>query len=291
MTAQAHEKKLKVLMIGNSFTQSVPYFFPSIVEASGSDSLVLEMAAIGGYTLATHCDDYYKSEQNPEHRPYWTGFKQASLHELLSEHKWDIVTVQQASDQSCNHPVASWRADELISLIRHHQPEAEIMTQIIWAFRADDAAIRIPGGYWEFDQHEMHERLLKSYGELAETHHLRVIPVGLAVEIAREKSPLKFKNYDPAILDALNPPDVPPQAGDPVGDIRWRKDEKTGELSLYRDTSHMNVRGKYLQACVWYGFFFDKPTSEIKFVPEGITEEDAAFLRATAQKVLDARKK
>lgn len=80
MTAQAHEKKLKVLMIGNSFTQSVPYFFPSIVEASGSDSLVLEMAAIGGYTLATHCDDYYKSEQNPEHRPYWTGFKQASLH-------------------------------------------------------------------------------------------------------------------------------------------------------------------------------------------------------------------
>lgn len=286
MTAQTHEKKLKVLMIGNSFTQSVPYFFPSIVEASGSDSLVLEMAAIGGYTLATHCDDYYKSEQNPEHRPYWTGFKQASLHELLSEHKWDIVTVQQASDQSCNHPVASWRADELISLIRHHQPEAEIMTQLIWAFRADDAAIRIPGGYWEFDQHEMHERLLKSYGELAETHHLRVIPVGLAVEIAREKSPLKFKNYGPAILDALNPPDVPPQAGDPVGDIRWRKDEKTGELFLYRDTSHMNVRGKYLQACVWYILLYGRTAEEIKYIPKELSDSEAKLLARCAEQAV-----
>ena len=72
-----------------------------------------------------------------------------------------------------------------------------------------------------------------------------------------------------------------------------RKNKATGEneRSIYNDPAHLNDRGRYLQACVWYGFFFDKPTSEIKFVPEGITEEDAAFLRATAQKVLDARKK
>ena len=276
-------KRLKVLMIGNSFTQSVPYFFPSIVEASGNDTLVLEMAAIGGYTLATHCSDYYKSEQNPEHRPYWTGFKQASLHELLSEHKWDIVTVQQASDQSCNYPVNSWRADELISLIRHHQPEAEIMTQLIWAFRADDAAIRIPDGYWKFDQHEMYERLLKSYGELAETYKLRVIPVGLAVEIAREKSPLKFKNYDPALLGTLHFPDLPPQAGDVVGRLYWSKDQKTGEMRIIRDAMHLNDRGEYLQACVWYLFLFGGTAEDIRFVPNSIGNSDARFLARCAE--------
>ena len=80
---------------------------------------------------------------------------------------------------------------------------------------------------------------------------------------------------------------------------RWRDecklmilDRKTGEIRWVRrnDPAHLNRRGEYLQACLWYAFFFDKPTSEIKFVPEGITPEDAAFLRDVAQKALDARK-
>jgi len=61
--------------------------------------------------------------------------------------------------------------------------------------------------------------------------------------------------------------------------------------SIQSFTIQQEESGQYLQACVWYGFLFGKPTSAIKSVPQGITPEDAVFLRATAQKDLDANKK
>ena len=78
-------------------------------------------------------------------------------------------------------------------------------------------------------------------------------------------------------MNTLHWPDLPPQAGDLVGNIWWTKDKTTGELKLGRDTIHLNLRGQYLQACVWFAFLYGHRTDEITFVPDTIGNSDAAF--------------
>ena len=39
--------------------------------------------------------------------------------------------------------------------------------------------------------------------------------------------------------------------------------------------------------CVWFAFLYNRPVSEVKFVPDEIGGGDAAFLRETAQLAVD----
>ena len=71
-----------------------------------------------------------------------------------------------------------------------------------------------------------------------------------------------------------------------VGACSWRKDPATGEMTLRRDTIHLNIRGQYLQACVWYGFLFNKDPRDIQWVHEEVSGSDAAFLRSMAARAL-----
>lgn len=98
----------------------------------------------------------------------------------------------------------------------------------------------------------------------------------------------KYVPYDPAVLKGLQyPAELPSEAGSLAAGVYWQKG-KDGSHRLRIDGAHLNRRGEYLQACLWFAFFFNRPTSEITFVPSEITPEDAKFLRETAQKALDA---
>lgn len=52
---------------------------------------------------------------------------------------------------------------------------------------------------------------------------------------------------------------------------------------MWQDTFHLNKRGEYMQACVWYMFLFGRTGADIRFVPESITKEDSAFLIGCAE--------
>lgn len=57
-------------------------------------------------------------------------------------------------------------------------------------------------------------------------------------------------------------------------------------MRIARDTIHLNDSGNYLQACVWFGFLFDKNPEEISFVPDTIGNSQAAKLRSIAARTL-----
>ena len=47
------------------------------------------------------------------------------------------------------------------------------------------------------------------------------------------------------------------------------------------------MRGRYLQSCVWFAELFGRKTSAIKFVPKGMSAEEAQFLQNIAQKAVN----
>ena len=142
---------LKVLTIGNSFADSIFIFLPKIAEAAGYN-LLLEKANIGGCSLKRHYEEYLKSRADETYKPYYGKF---NLKEKLSSEKWDIITIQQASYDSWKSDSYEPYVQNIVKVIRQYAPQAEIIIQQTWSYRADSPKLK----EWGISQKEMFEKL------------------------------------------------------------------------------------------------------------------------------------
>lgn len=296
---------LKILTIGNSFTDSLSAYFQQVVESAGCQ-LHFERANHGGCELHRHWSYIDNEEHDRVYKMYQD--RRFTMREILEREKWDIVTIQQASHLSWREESYQPFADNICDFIGQHAPGAEIVIQQTWAYREDDPRIR-PGGEWcyspeyldrarklgakiesgpfHISQTQMYESLTAAYTKLAKSRNLRIIPTGYAVQLSRKGEKNPFKPYDPELLAKLRWPDFPSQSGDVVGALRWVKDAESGEMKIAGDFIHLNERGRYMQACLWFAFLYERPVLEITFVPDCIGNSDAAFLRDCAQRAVD----
>jgi hypothetical protein len=270
---------MKVLTIGNSFTWSLSSCLPAIAEERGEE-LTLEFANFGGCEFRRHWAYITAEENEPACRMYKEYTMK--LRELLASDDWDVVTIQSASHESWDYANYTPFAGLIIDYVKKHAPGARIVIQQTWAYREDAPRLK----EWGFDRNEMYRRLDQAYRQLGNEYNLPIIPSGKAVELAIAEDPQgRFVNYSPDLLLKLRWPDLPPQAHALIGKCYWAKGAD-GELNLRRDTIHLNIRGQYLQACVWYGFLFNKDPRDIKWVHHDVANSDAAFLRSMAARAL-----
>ncbi len=278
-------KHLNVLTIGNSFTDSLMAFFPDVVASAPGCELHFERANHGGCELERHWK-YITCEESDRVFSMYQD-RRWKMREILAREKWDIVSIQQASHYSWRPETYQPYASNIVEYVRKYAPSAEIVIQQTWAYRADDSRIR-PGGAWGIDQAEMYRRLTDAYLALSKELGLRVIPTGKAVQLARQREAKPFVPYAPEVIGSLRWPDLPSQAGDVVGAMRWAKDAETGRMKIYGDTIHLNTRGQFLQACVWFAFLFNRKTSEITLRPDSLGDDDIESFKAIAQEAVDS---
>ena len=279
----APRSALKILTIGNSFSSSVKVYLPPVVASVPGCELTLEEASHGGCELHRHWK-YIECEESDNVFSMYQD-RRWKLRELLAREPWDIVTIQQASHYSWKPETYQPYATLIRDYVHQHAPQAEVVLQQTWAYRSDDPRLTVTG-LWGINQEDMFERLTDAYRRAARDLGVRVIPTGLAVQLARRLQPEPFQPYSPSLLKTLRWPDLPPQAGALVGTIGWKKDRETGEMALWRDTIHLNARGQYLQACLWFAFLYERPVAEISFVPDQVGNQDAAFLRDVVTRTL-----
>lgn len=286
-------KELKVLMIGNSFSNSVMSFLPKMVKAGKTHKLYLVNAYIGGCTLQTHCKNIDLESSKPQLKPYTMRIagKKATTKEKLTDIikscKWDIVTIQQGSRHSPYKELTHGYAKKLMAVVKKLSPQAEIVVHQTWAYRDDHNWFKGPKA--KMDRQKMHEMVTANYTELAKNNKLRMIPVGNAVQLFRERRPVKPAVYDPADLKKLKRPAVLKTGdGDVVGRTYWERDRKTKQYVARMDKIHLNGPGQYLQGCVWYMFLFD---ADIKDLKAPFKHPDAKLARECAAAAIAAIKK
>ena len=289
---------LKVLMIGNSYSASVLHQTPKIASSMGL-KVDFVNCNIGGCTLKTHWENVEKSS-NPNYRPYLAMFGtpesetaamvrkvcvkgKTNIPQLLGAVKWDVVTIQQGSTRSAFADTYQPYADNLIATIRKHAPQAEILIQETWAYISYHEKFN----EWKFGQKEMYRRLHENYTALAKKTGFRVIPVGTAVERYRAKLP-PFKKLSKEEWNAIEKPNLPDICGDPCGVPKWRKPYRwekgydKEKVQLMIDSTHLNEEGKYLQACVWLSVICGMDVREVKWIPDGMSQEKAMLMREVA---------
>ena len=288
--AEPQKKSLKILTIGNSFSNSLNIQFPRIVASDPSCEMLLDArsATLGGCSLERHWNNHVKSEQDPAFKPYVS--KTSTLREQLIREKWDIVTIQQASHFSWRAETFEPYASNLIGLVKKLAPTAEIVIQQTWSYNVCDSRLQADSKYnWKHDgkpvdQTRMYELLAENYRNTAQKHNLRVIPVGDAIQLYRKY--MGDKLFSKAISDFENPTAKSVMTNDVVARFYERKDPKTGEKSLRVDSIHLNSRGQYLQSLVWYAMLFDKDPEKITYKPAFVTDEEAALFKKCAKEAV-----
>lgn len=275
-TAAEQTKKLRILMIGNSFSVCVADDLHKIVKKTPDCKMLLTSAYIGGCTFNRHWQCIEKAEKDANHKPYtiriWdtdkkrATYRKDNVNNLLKE-EWDIITIQQGSSESWDFKFYEPAAGKLIAYIKKHVPKAEIVIQQTWAYRVDDGRLR----RWKISQTEMYEKVSNAYRTLAEKYKFRVIPTGDAVQLYRKANKIQSTaptaEQDPK---KLIHPALPDFNNDIVGNSSWRKDKKTGKMRISSDPAHLNRNGRYMQACVWFCALYGKTGADIKYIPKNV---------------------
>lgn len=279
-------KTVRLLTVGNSFSQNATKYLDRIVEADGN-TLVHHRCVIGGSGPDQHLTKAAIFEKDPKDKAGHYTSGRSLKQELLAE-KWDVITIQQASIRS--HDVANYRpaAKDLYDYIKRYAPVSEVVIHQTWAYRVDDPRFRTPSGKpgEPKTQREMYDGLSGAYGTIAKELGVRRIPVGDAFYAADTDPKWGYKpepKFDPK---TAKPPDLPDQSHSLHMGQRWVT--TGGKASLQMDGHHASPAGEYLGGLVFYEFLYGRSTVGNKFRPEGVDADYARFLQETAHKAVES---
>lgn len=223
---------LRILAIGNSFSDDGTQYLPALLEAAGIHNVIVARLYIGGCSLERHCKEYagktkaytyYKSTHNS-----WKTLKDknATILDGLKDEPWDIITIQETSGYSGVYDNHRTWAPRLIEIIRKEalNPRAAIVWHRTWAYAVNSVHNSFPT--YDRDQLKMYEAIGDCVSKLSEEFDIPVvIPSGVAIQIARGT---KLNN-------------------------KGRVSEKTKAYDLTRDGYHLSHQfGRYTAACTWF---------------------------------------
>ena len=266
-----HPDTLRILAIGNSFSDDATQYLPDLLEAADIHNVIIGRLYIGGCTLERHCREfkdngheyvYLKSTNNK-----WETikkYKQGTFMDGVGDERWDIITMQQGSPKSGRWDSYDPWLGTLIEIVRKNcpNPEATIVWHQTWAY-ASTYTNRNFANY-AYDQQYMFDSIQICVDKARKAYNVPiVIPSGPAVQLMRGTS-LKT------------------------------------EKELTRDGFHMDYKyGRYLTACVWFESLirpvFGVSVKGNSFRNAGtdneVTDKEAALMQKVAVKAVRAQAK
>jgi hypothetical protein len=283
-------KTIRLLTIGNSFSDNALTYLEGIAAASGRARFIVGRASLGGCSLEKHWNLAAYTGVHPEYKPYRVGTdasgaaRMATLQEALAWMPWDVVTLQQVSANSWRRETFQPYLGQLHGLVRKLAPQAEVRLHQTWAYRTDSPFLPQNA----ITQEGMFERIRGNYRHYAAEFSCGVLPSGEAVQRARRAEGRTFTWPEPDYdYQHAKAPALPEQANSLAVGWHWGiADTATGVPELRLDANHLNAKGCYLAGCVWFECLTRLSVLDPEFVPDGIDRETAAFLRGVAHETV-----
>ena len=255
---------IRVLAIGNSFSDDARTFVHQIAAASGLD-IAIGNLYIGGCSLERHWQNAQQDAAAYDYSRTGRPNAPSSIRQALESEKWDYVTLQQASHFSGMPETYQPYLNELSAYIRRYAPQAEQLIHETWAYEIDSTHSAFPD--YGRDQRRMYQLLKAAYEKAAkDIGGARIIPSGDAFQLARENPLFDYAH---------------------------------GGKSLNRDGFHASLTlGRYLLGCVWVETLSGISMVGNTFVPVAADHpeltsapEELTVLQKAAHDAVQARRK
>lgn len=170
---------IKVLAIGNSFSQDATRYLYQIARADKVDMKVVNLY-IGGCPLSYHYSNTLSEEKRYdfELNGVSTGLKVSIKDGLLNEswEGWDFVAMQQVSHKSNNYEAFQPYLNKLSEYIKIYSPKAKQLIHQTWAYEEGSKRLTEELGY--NNQKDMFRDVESAYNKAAKDINAGIIPCG-----------------------------------------------------------------------------------------------------------------
>jgi hypothetical protein len=231
---------MKVLSIGNSFSQDAHKWLYDVCKSAGKEIYNVNLY-YGGCSLYAHWHFYVNDAAEYDYEIKGEPVRKITLREALTLEEWDVITYQQASHDSGIYDKYQPFLCDLHKVVKEACPNAKFYIHKTWAYEIDS-----PHGsfvLYNHDQKYMYECLSNAYDKAAESIGVDVIPAGDVIQYLRDNT----KEFD----------------------------YKNGGISLNRDGFHLSYGyGRYAASLTWYCKMFDGKTADVTFAPEICEDEN-----------------
>ena len=230
-------KSMKVLAIGNSYSEDTTYFLYDIAKTYGVEDVVIGNMYVGSCTLEMHCENiennapnyvYMKNDQGK-----WVHTPGKTLLDGLQDEEWDFIVFHQESMNAGNPASYGDYLTTLTTYVRRNisNPDCQLVWNLTWAYSANSANPKFL--QYNRDQWAMYSAIMSAVQEkvLPVKDIGIVIPTGTAIQNARSY----FGN-------------------------EFTRDEY----------DHLNSFGRLVAGYMWYVSLTGEPLLELKFQPAGL---------------------
>lgn len=229
---EATPKTLKVLAIGNSWSNDATSYLADIFKAEGSDiQLTVGRLYVSGQSLKGHWEYaqndksyiYYKNTTGN-----WETVGDYTIRAALQDEEWDIVTLQQSGSTAGIPSSFNSDLDNVVAYINQYKPaNAKLYWHSAWSFALDhDSSVYLNN--FNQDQVFLFECVINTIQDqiLTRPAFHSVIPSGTALQNTRATI---------------------------VGD------------DLHRDGSHLNTMGRIVVGYTWYSMLTGKTLDTVHY--------------------------
>ena len=179
---------LKILAIGNSFSDDMMEYVWQIATDLGVETVVLGNLFIGGCTLDTHANNARDNAAAYAYRTNtagtWSTAPDYRMGDAIESQDWDFISLQQASGSS---GVANSyaRLNELVEYIRSKNDTAQLVWHMTWAYQQNSTHAEF--SKYENDQEEMYEAIINAVDSEVLTNEAftKFIPNTTSIQNAR----------------------------------------------------------------------------------------------------------
>lgn len=251
--AQDQPDTLRVLAIGNSFSQdAVEQYLHELATAAGKTIIIGNMV-IGGAPLSLHWDNAQGDKATYSYRKIGTDGvkvtrKEVSILMALHDEQWDYVSLQQAS--SLSGKADTYRLP-LPALHRYIDSITAGQVKHIWHQTWAYAANSTHKGFanYDNDQQTMYRAIMEASANAGKLVRIDLlIPCGTAIQNARTSF---------------------------IGD------------NLTRDGYHLDLHiGRFVAACTWFEALFGQEAPVNRYRPDGVSETQAEVAQMAAHEAV-----
>lgn len=242
-------KIIRVLAIGNSFSEDAVEQNLHELAAADGQTLVIGNLYIGGCTLERHYNNAQSNAASYRYKKILADgttvtVQNVSLDKALSDEQWDYVSMQQASGVSGIYSTYTLYLPGLIEYVRQRVPaKTKLLWHQTWAYAKDSNHGEYPN--YGKDQMKMYNAIMDASRRAVKDYGFnKVIPSGTTVQNARTTV---------------------------VGD------------KMNRDGYHLQLTyGRYAAACAWYETLCRKDVRKNTFVPAGVDKPTAKAMQMAA---------
>jgi len=238
-----NQKTLRVLAIGNSYTEDALMYLYDIALANGVEEIVLGNLYIGSCTLERHRENaesgaadyvYMKNDTGK-----WVHTPGKTLLEGIQDENWDFIVFHQESMNAGLPASYKGNLEALIGYVQKHKtnPECQLVWNLTWAYSENSPNSKFAQYGW--DQAAMYRAIISAAQQkvLPLEQISIVIPSGTVIQNGRSYFGNEFTRdkYD-----------------------------------------HLNDFGKLLVGYMWYSSLTGEPLLELKYAPDGLELTDQA---------------